>query len=77
MQNTEQPYLFTEFQAAQPLARTGESELSTSRILLHSLLLVCTAVTTALTGAALAVGGQVGDSIIDMLVAPTLAVVRE
>ncbi|HKA19250.1 MAG TPA: site-2 protease family protein, partial [Blastocatellia bacterium] len=47
------------------------------RILLHSLLLVCTAVTTALTGAALAVGGQVGDSIIDMLVAPTLAVVRE
>jgi len=34
-------------------------------------------VTTALTGAALAVGAQTGDSIIDMLVAPTLAVLKE
>lgn len=77
MQNTEQPYLFTEFQAAQPLARTRESELSTSRILLHSLLLLCTAVTTALTGAAYAAGGQAGESIIELLVSPTLAVLRE
>ena len=77
MENTEQPYLFSEFQVAQPLARTRESELSPPRILLHTVLFACTVVTTALTGAALAVGAQTGDSIIDMLVAPTLAVLKE
>jgi membrane-associated protease RseP (regulator of RpoE activity) len=77
VENTNQPYLFTELQDAQPLARIRESELSPSRVLLHTVLLALTAVTTALTGAAWAVGGQAGDSIIDLLVAPTLAVLRE
>ncbi len=83
MENTDQPYLFTEFQPAQPLVRTREIELSTPRLLLHTVLFVTTAISTTLTGAALAVQAQLAvqvqddSSVIGSLVAPTLAVLRE
>jgi membrane-associated protease RseP (regulator of RpoE activity) len=77
VENTDQPYLFTEFQPAQPLVRTREIELSTPRVLLHTVLLVTTAISTTLTGAALSVQVQDDSSVIGALVAPTLAVLRE
>lgn len=77
MENTDQPYLFTEFQPSQPLVRTREVELSTSRVLLHTVLLVITGISTTLTGAGFAVQVQDDSSVIGALVAPTLAVLRE
>lgn len=77
MENTDQPYLFTEFQPAQPFVRTREVELSTSRVLLHTVLLVITGISTTLTGAGFAVQVQDDSSLIGALVAPTLAVLRE
>lgn len=76
MENTDQPYLFTEFQTAQPLIRKGEIELSRSRVVLHSVLLLTTAITTTITGAAWGFQGE-GDSIIGLLVSPMVAVLRE
>jgi membrane-associated protease RseP (regulator of RpoE activity) len=77
VENTDQPYLFTEFQPAQPLVRTREIELSTPRLLLHTVLFVATAITTTLTGAAWAVQVQDDSSVIGLLISPTLAVLRE
>jgi len=77
VENTDQPYLFTEFQPAQPLVRTREIELSTPRLLLHTVLFVTTAISTTLTGAAFSVQVQDDSSVIGSLVAPTLAVMRE
>lgn len=77
MENTDQPYLFTEFQPSQPFVRTREVELSTSRVLLHTVLLVITGISTTLTGAGFAVQVQDDSSLIGALVAPTLAVLRE
>jgi len=77
VENTDQPYLFTEFQPAQPLVRTREIELSTPRLLLHTVLFVTTAISTTLTGAAFSVQVQDDSSVIGSLVAPTLAVLRE
>ncbi len=77
MENTDQPYLFTEFQSAQPLVRTREIELSTPRLLLHTVLFVTTAISTTLTGAAFSVQVQDDSSVIGSLVAPSLAVLRE
>ena len=78
MENTDQPYLFTEFQPAQPLVRTRDIELSTPRVLLHTGLLVTTAISTTLTGAAFAVQAQDdSSSVMGSLIAPTLAVLRE
>jgi membrane-associated protease RseP (regulator of RpoE activity) len=77
VENTDQPYLFTEFQSAQPLVRTREIELSTPRLLLHTVLFGATAITTTLTGAAWAVQVQDDSSVIGLLVSPTLAVLRE
>lgn len=77
MENTDQPYLFTEFQPAQPVVRTREIELSTPRVLLHTVLLVTTGISTTLTGAAFAVQVQDDSSVMGSLVAPTLAVLRE
>ena len=77
MENTDQPYLFTEFQPSQPFVRTREVELSTSRVLLHTALLVITGISTTLTGAGFAVQVQDDSSLIGALVAPTLAVLRE
>lgn len=77
MENTDQPYLFTEFQPSQPLVQTREVELSTSRVLLHTVLLVITGISTTLTGAGFAVQVQDDSSVIGALVAPTLAVLRE
>jgi membrane-associated protease RseP (regulator of RpoE activity) len=69
VQNTDQPYLFAEFQ---PIAvRTREIELSTPRLLLHSALLVTTAICTTLTGAAFAVPPQ------DSLFGPILTVLSD
>jgi len=55
VENTEQPYLFTEFATAPPFAPPREIELSAPRLLLHSALLVITAISTTLTGASLGV----------------------
>jgi membrane-associated protease RseP (regulator of RpoE activity) len=77
VENTDQPYLFTEFQPSQPLVQTREVELSTSRVLLHTVLLVITGISTTLTGAGFAVQVQDDSSVIGALVAPTLAVLRE
>jgi membrane-associated protease RseP (regulator of RpoE activity) len=77
VENTDQPYLFTEFQPAQPVVRTREIELSTPRVLLHTVLLVTTGISTTLTGAAFAVQVQDDSSVMGSLVAPTLAVLRE
>ena len=77
MENTNQPYLFTEFQPAQPVVREREAELSTSRVLLHSVLLVTTAITTTITGAAWTVQVPDDSSVLGLLIAPTLAVLRE
>ena len=77
MENTDQPYLFTEFQSATPLVRTREIELSTPRLLLHTVLLVTTAISTTITGAAWAVTPQGGDSLLDLLISPTMSVLRE
>lgn len=77
MENTDQPYLFTEFQPAQPVVRTREIELSTPRVLLHTVLLVTTGISTTITGAAFSVQVQDDSSVIGALVAPTLAVLRE
>lgn len=71
MQNTDQPYLFTEFQPVTSKVRTREIELSTPRLLLHSVLLVTTAICTTLTGAAAAVPPQ------DSLFGPILAALSE
>lgn len=77
MENADQPYLFTEFQPPQPAVRTREIELSTPRVLLHTVLLVTTGICTTLTGAAFAVQVQEDSSVIGSLVSPTLAVLRE
>jgi membrane-associated protease RseP (regulator of RpoE activity) len=77
VENTEQPYLFTEFQTAPSLARTREIELSAPRVMLHTVLLVTTAISTTLTGAAFAVQVQEDPTLIGSLLAPVLAVVRE
>ncbi|HXU36772.1 MAG TPA: site-2 protease family protein [Blastocatellia bacterium] len=71
MQNTDQPYLFTEFQPITSPVRTREIELSAPRLLLHSVLLITTAICTTLTGAAAAVPAQ------DSLFGPILAVLSE
>jgi membrane-associated protease RseP (regulator of RpoE activity) len=71
VQNTDQPYLFTEFQPITSPVRTREIELSTPRLLLHSVLLVTTAICTTLTGAAAAVPAQ------DSLFGPILTVLSE
>jgi membrane-associated protease RseP (regulator of RpoE activity) len=71
VQNTDQPYLFAEFQPIASPVRTREIELSTPRLLLHSALLVTTAICTTLTGAAAAVPPQ------DSLFGPLLTVLSE
>jgi membrane-associated protease RseP (regulator of RpoE activity) len=71
VQNTDQPYLFTEFQPLTAPIKIREIELSTPRLLLHSVLLLITAVSTTLTGAAAAVPAQ------DSLLGPLLAVLSE
>ena len=71
MQNADQPYLFGDFQPATSPVRTREIELSTPRLLLHSALLIITAICTTLTGAAAAVPPQ------DSLFGPILEVLSE
>ena len=82
MERADQPYLFPESQlqqrTAEELSRTRhESELTAPRILLHSLLLVATAVTTMLTGATLAVQVPNDSTIVGSLLAPLIEVIRE
>ena len=78
MENTDQPYLFTEFQPAQQaVIREREIELSTPRVMLHTVLLVITAITTTLTGAAFTVQVQDDSSVLGVFISPTLAVLRE
>jgi membrane-associated protease RseP (regulator of RpoE activity) len=82
VERADQPYLFPEPQlqqrSAEELSRTRhESELTAPRILLHSLLLVATAVTTMLTGATLAVQVPDDSTIVGSLLAPLIEVIRE
>jgi membrane-associated protease RseP (regulator of RpoE activity) len=81
VENADQPYLFPEVQLQRkPDELSGarrESELSGSRVLLHSVLLVATGVTTMLTGAAFAVQVPADATIIGSLLAPLIAVLRE
>jgi membrane-associated protease RseP (regulator of RpoE activity) len=82
VERADQPYLLPEPQlqqrTAEELSRTRrESELTAPRILLHSLLLVATAVTTMLTGAAFAVQVPDDSTIVGSLLAPVIAVITE
>lgn len=81
MESANQPYLFPELQQSQPVIsseRAVESELSTARVLFHVFLLMVTAVTTTLTGAAFSVEMEsVPDSIIGGLLAPFIAIAEQ
>ena len=81
MERADQPYLFPEVQLQQRLDELSharrESELSTSRILLHSSLLIATGFTTMVTGAAFAVQVPDDPTLIGSLLAPLIAVLRE
>jgi membrane-associated protease RseP (regulator of RpoE activity) len=86
VESTNRPYPLTEIQPAAPaynnaeldyLETPRESELSKSRIILHLVLFVLTAVTTTLTGAGWTVQASDDSSILGMLFAPTLAVINE
>jgi membrane-associated protease RseP (regulator of RpoE activity) len=76
VENTQQPYLFNEFNHTLSQARTRDAELSASRVLLHSALLVITALSTTITGAAFTIQAQ-DDTLIGSLLGPVIAVVRE
>ncbi len=81
MQNADQPYLFPEVQLQRTLdessRRQRESELTGPRILLHSVLLLATAVTTTLTGAS-SVFQVPGDaSVMEILFSPLITVLTE
>jgi membrane-associated protease RseP (regulator of RpoE activity) len=77
VQNTEQPYLLAEFQPAPPVIRTREIELSPPRVLVHLSLLIATAISTTLTGAAFSVQVEYDSSILGFFLAPILAVMKE
>jgi membrane-associated protease RseP (regulator of RpoE activity) len=81
VESADQPYLFPEVQLQRKLddlAQTRrDSELSGSRVLLHSVLLIATGVTTMLTGAAFAVQVPDDPTVVGSLLAPFLAVLRE
>ncbi|MFL6277510.1 MAG: site-2 protease family protein [Blastocatellia bacterium] len=83
MENTEQSYRLSEVPAAPStfdrevvFIGSPESELSARRILIHTLLFLVTAVTTTVTGASWVVRA-VDNSILDLFIGPTIAVVRE
>ncbi|MFY9610277.1 MAG: site-2 protease family protein [Blastocatellia bacterium] len=81
MENADQPYLFPEVQLQQTLAelplKQRESELTGSRILLHSVLLLATAVTTTLTGASFVVQVPGDTTVIGMLFSPLITVLTQ
>ena len=81
MENADQPYLFPEVQLQRTrdeFTRTRrESELTGSRILLHSALLIATGVTTMLTGAALSIPVPDDSTVIGSVVGPLIAVLTE
>ena len=87
MESSDRPYRFTEIEPARQtfdaepvfLAPPRESELSTSRVMLHVSLFIVTAITTTLTGAALAVGDNVPEatSIIGAFLAPLQEVINQ
>jgi membrane-associated protease RseP (regulator of RpoE activity) len=81
VESADQPYLFPEVQLQRKLDDLSQarrdSELSGSRVLLHSVLLVATGVTTMLTGAAFAVQVPDDPTVVGSLLAPFLAVLRE
>ena len=80
MENTNQPYLFSEVKEAldahQKVTAERNEELAPGRILFHIILLVLTGITTILTGASMAVKNIVADdSLFGELFAPILAVI--
>jgi membrane-associated protease RseP (regulator of RpoE activity) len=85
VENTNPPYLFPGAQAPnqrlaqlQSLASERQEELSPSRVLLHIMLLLLTAITTTFTGAWMAMRGEPmpDDSLITFLLAPITSVVK-
>lgn len=81
MENADQPYLFPEVQLQRTLdelpREQRESDLTGSRILLHSVLLIATAVTTTLTGASFVVQVAGDPTVMGMLFSPLITVLRE
>lgn len=81
MENANQPYLFPEVQLQRTLdelsRKPRDSELTGSRILLHSVLLIATAVTTTLTGAAFVVEAPGDATVIGLLFSPLITVLTE
>jgi membrane-associated protease RseP (regulator of RpoE activity) len=91
VESTDQPYRLAEVRSAAPafdaehaydaehgyLDAPRESELSTSRIRLHLVLLALTAVTTTLTGASWTVRVPDDGSIAGIFLAPVIAVINE
>ncbi len=81
MENADQPYLFPEVQLQRTLEglsrKQRESELTGSRILLHSVLLIATALTTTLTGATFIVQVPGDPTIIGILFSPLITVLTE
>jgi membrane-associated protease RseP (regulator of RpoE activity) len=85
VENTNQPYLFSEVQAANPrldervyLAAKREEELAPSRIFRHIFLLFLTSITTTLTGASMSFkeSPATDDSIIGILLSPVTSVIK-
>jgi membrane-associated protease RseP (regulator of RpoE activity) len=85
VESSDQSYRFTE---VEPVKQTfdvepvfidspDKSELAPSRVLLHIVLFLLTAVTTTLAGAAWAVRAPDSPSIIGQLIAPVVAVINE
>lgn len=80
MESTEQPSLYPELQSFRTLTPSTPilrpSELSAGRILLHAALFIVTAFCTTATGAGFALQSP-DDSIIGLIVGPSLALIRE
>jgi membrane-associated protease RseP (regulator of RpoE activity) len=85
VENTNQPYLFPEVQAADRrvderkyTAASGEEELAPSRIFRHLILLLLTAITTTFTGASWATTNvsSTDDSLTGILFSPILSVIK-
>src|SRR5436305_3865088 len=83
IQNTAQSYRLSEapvapstFDREVVFIETPESDLSARRIRKHTLFFLATVVTTTLTGASSVVNPPI-NSILDLFIAPTVAVIRE
>ncbi|HKY03371.1 MAG TPA: site-2 protease family protein [Blastocatellia bacterium] len=76
MESTNKPYFFPEAQPSAPPLGTTERprELAPSRVALHLALLVVTALTTTLTGAAMSTQSSSDSSLVGIIFGPVLAI---